>query len=43
MIHPPKSIGFQFVLFNEILDTMVVARGVEALANGQERERGETD
>jgi hypothetical protein len=27
------------VLFNEILDTIVVARGVEALAKGEGRER----
>jgi hypothetical protein len=26
-------------LFNEILDTVVMARGVEALSNGEGRER----
>ena len=30
----PNSILFQFILFNEILDTIVVASGVEALSIG---------
>jgi hypothetical protein len=29
-------------IFNEILDTMVVARGVEALSSGEGRERVKT-
>lgn len=33
----PKSREFQFVLFNEIMDTIVVARGGELLSITGER------
>ncbi len=40
MIKETKKLKqFQIALFNEILDTIVVTRGVEALANGEGRER----
>ena len=32
---PPNSILFQLVIFNEMLDTIVVASGVEALSIGK--------
>ncbi len=35
----PNSILFQIVLFNEILDTIVVSIGVEALTIREGRER----
>jgi hypothetical protein len=34
-----RSIQFPIALFNEILDTIVVARGVETLSSGEGRER----